>query len=84
MKSQETFLYNSIQAIDDQCELNSIHQIRLQLVSTDQIGTLNQIDQLENICYCLECIDIRPRICKLTLDCSRIFVLKVAIFQRKF
>ena len=67
MKPQQTFLYNSIQSIDDQCELNSIHQIRLQLASTDQIGTLNQIDQLENIYYFLECIDIRPRICKLSL-----------------
>ena len=84
MKSQETFLYNSIQSIDDQCELNSMHQIRLQLVSTDQIDTLNQIDQFENIYYFLECIDIRPSICKLSLNCSRTFILKVAIFQRNF
>ena len=38
----------SIQPIDDWRELNSIHQILLQLVSAGLIGPLNQKDQFEN------------------------------------
>ena len=33
---EQTFLYNSIQPIDNRCEPNSIHQISLQLVSIEK------------------------------------------------
>ena len=45
----QTFTYSSIQPIGDYREPNSIHQIGLQLVSTRLIGTLNQVDQFENV-----------------------------------
>ena len=55
---------DSIQLICDEREPNSIHQIRLQLLPTDMIGTLNQIDQFENINHLL----------KLTFSLIRIYV----------
>ena len=45
---------DSIQLICDESGPNTIHQIRLQLVPTDVIGTLNQIDQFENIYHFLK------------------------------
>ena len=42
---------NSSQPIGDDREPNSIHPIRLQIVSTGLIGTLKQIGQFENIKY---------------------------------
>ena len=46
--TNKQFLRNPIQQIGDWDKSNFIHQISLQLLSTDPIRTLNQKDQFVN------------------------------------